>query len=292
MSSFNNDAAANCDYDKTEFYLENGLACNKKKDRKSHSRKAQDQTDERLKKITETISQLPIKMQKRLEEHVNVLAAVTGKQKTRPITKIFHDRNHSGQSATQKMLCEQYDEQLLDEENALKELDMDPDEDINEIKEGPYTLTLDQYESNVSMWKRYGLTKEQYNAHLEYENNLVRLNDFYKDTDHANHPDYRMRLEAAIKKFEDEYDAQVLKEEEEANNNYDWWLEGLEQIYDEGETYEEFLIRTQGEDEDEDEDECEEVDDDYRETYEEWLESREDDRILSLREAACDDNRD
>ena len=288
MSSFDNNAA-NCNYDKTEFYLENGLASNKKKDRKSHSRKAQDQTDERLKKITETISQLPIKMQKKLEEHVNVLAAVTGKQKTRSITKTFHDRNHTGQSATQKMLCEQYDEQLLDEENVLKELDLDLDLDLNEIKEGPYTLTLDQYESNVSMWKRYGLTKEQYNAHLEYENNLVRLNDFYKDTDHANHPDYRMRLEAAIKKFEDEYDAQVLKEEEEANNNYDWWLEGLEQIYDEGETYEEFLIRTQGEEEEEEE---EEEEGDYRETYEEWLENREEDRVLSLREAACDDNRD
>jgi hypothetical protein len=268
MASFSNNADdINCKYDKNKFYTENGLAINNKKDRKSHSRKAQYQTDERLKKIAETISQLPIKMQETLAEHVNALT-VPGKQKNTHITKKFHVRNHNGQSATQKMLCEQYDEQLLDEETALEELEMDTKVIMHdEIKETYSTpITYHEYESGVSMWKRYGLTKDQFDAHREYEENLAKLEAYNQEPDN---PDYRMQLEAAIKKYEDDFNAQVLKEDEDNQN--DWWIEE----YDE-ETYEEFLIRKY------------KVDDD-RETYEEWLESSEEDRIQSLREAAIDD---
>lgn len=249
MSTFENNANnISCDYDKNEFYIENGLAINKKKDRKSHSRKAQDQTDERLKKIAETISKLPIKMQETLAEYTAIQKS--GKQKNTHTTKLFHERNHNGQSATQKILCDHFDEQLLDEEYALTEMENDL-----------YDLTLhDKYERGVSMWERYGLTREQYDANREYENNLAKLGAFYQELDYASHPDYEIRLKAAIKKYEDDFDAQVLKEEEDDKKN-NLSLEEIEE-YD---------------------------DDDDRETYEEWLESREEEYIEAQREAAIED---
>ena len=68
MSTFenNNNGTNEFWYDKNEFYTENGLAKGHKKDRKSRSKKALEQAEERQNKQDEHISQLPTKMQKLL----------------------------------------------------------------------------------------------------------------------------------------------------------------------------------------------------------------------------------
>jgi hypothetical protein len=330
-NSNNYDASAsisNSDYEKNEYYAEFGLAKGQKKDSKTRSFLAAQQAQEREKKVAEHISLLPKKMQAKLQQEVALApTATTGKTKTAHTTKPFYDRQNK---ATQAVLLDDYAEQCVAEDDAHHELRKDKidamyaDEeerqyqeylemkqtwdsylgygmstwelmrleyDIkeyetkmaakcgNEIK----TRTLLEYEEDqrkffetaeedeaykagLEMWLKYGLTKAQYDANREYESNVKALNAFYRELDYYNYPDYEMRLKAAIKKYEDDFDAeqkaQALKDEQN-----EWWIDPEMAIEDD-------------------------FDDREMESYEDWLERQEEERIQSQRENAIDDMRD
>jgi hypothetical protein len=330
-NSNNYDASAsisNSDYEKNEYYAEFGVVKGQKKDSKTRSFLAAQQAQEREKKVAEHISLLPKKMQAKLQQEVALApTATTGKTKTAHTTKPFYDRQNK---ATQAVLLDDYAEQCLAEHDAHHELRKDKidamyaDEeerqyqeylemkqtwdsylgygmstwelmrleyDIkeyetkmaakcgNEIK----TRTLLEYEEDqrkifetaeedeaykagLEMWLKYGLTKAQYDANREYESNVKALNAFYRELDYYNYPDYEMRLKAAIKKYEDDFDAeqkaQALKDEQN-----EWWIDPEMAIEDD-------------------------FDDREMESYEDWLERQEEERIQSQRENAIDDMRD
>ena len=119
MNSMINDTEFNCAssaFDKNVYYVENGLAKGQKKDAKSHGKIATDQTEAREKKIAEKISQLPKKMRAKLAENVEI-AVQPGKTKIAPNTKVFHNR----QRPTQNALMEDYEDEILAEEDAHNE---------------------------------------------------------------------------------------------------------------------------------------------------------------------------
>jgi hypothetical protein len=122
------------------------------------------------------------------------------------------------------------------------------------------------YKAGLEMWLKYGLTKAQYDANREYESNVKALNAFYREPDYQSHPDYAIRLKAAIKKYEDDFDAeqkaQALKDEQN-----EWWIDPEMAVEDD-------------------------FDDREMESYEDWLERQEEERIQSQRENAIDDMRD
>jgi hypothetical protein len=219
MSTFennnNNNETNEFWYDKNEFYAENGLAKAQKKDRKSHGKKALKQAEERQKKQDEYISQLPGKMQKLLLE-AKVIKAVreykaikedaeltkTGKiykHFVNPVKNtsqnVFYDNDNYEEDE------EEYDDEEYDDEDALR---------------------AKEYIEGLNMWKRYGLTKQQYDADLEHRSNIAALDAFNQDPENYLAPQYREMLEAKIKKFEDEMAAKE-KAEEEALQDVNWY---------------------------------------------------------------------
>lgn len=398
MTSTNNNIFNNTDgsasnssscFDKNEFYSENGLIQSQKKDRKSHGKIAANQTECRNKKITAQISLLPKKLQAKLSD-VAIASSPPGKSKNINIAKLFHNRSHVGQSAIQGLLCQEYDEQLLAEEDALEEAleealkekqekfnkeeaeneevryqeylakkmlwdfpndgmssfefmclrndieayeaemntktltlsDDDDDEQIGEViyKDHKYELEhcrsdwgakklqwfqkeVDNYERDhdinqpseaLDLWLRYGLTKEQYDANLIYNNNCAKLAAYYQDPDYASHPQYGIDLEAEIKKFELDFDTKTQKDAEDEDKN-DWWMTNC----DEGKYDIEYLNihekwrEIQHERENESmlqetiasfERECE--------TYEDWCETKREQDMEDFRQNAIDDRDD
>jgi hypothetical protein len=122
------------------------------------------------------------------------------------------------------------------------------------------------YKAGLALWLKYGLTKAQYDANREYESNVKALNAFYRELDYYNYPDYEMRLKAAIKKYEDDFDAEQKAEALKDEQN-EWWIDPEMAIEDD-------------------------FDDREMESYEDWLERQEEERIQSQRENAIDDMRD
>ena len=95
MSSFSNNNNTETNefwFDKNEFYAENGLAKGHKKDRKSRSKKALEQADERQKKQDEHISHLPSKMQKILLKATPNKAVVVEKPKEKTSSGKIHKK--------------------------------------------------------------------------------------------------------------------------------------------------------------------------------------------------------
>jgi len=82
----------------------------------------------------------------------------------------------------------------------------------------------DAYKAGLAMWLKYGLTKAQYDANREYEANCAALRAFYRELDYQSHPDYEMRLKAAIKKYEDDFDAEQKAQDLKDEQN-EWWVE-------------------------------------------------------------------
>jgi len=124
----------------------------------------------------------------------------------------------------------------------------------------------ESYKAGLALWLKYGLTKAQYDANREYESNVKALNAFYRELDYYNYPDYEMRLKAAIKKYEDDFDAEQKAEALKDEQN-EWWIDPEMAIEDD-------------------------FDDREMESYEDWLERQEEERIQSQRENAIDDMRD
>jgi hypothetical protein len=295
-NALNNGATSDssCIFDKNEFYEENGMIQSQKKNRKSHGKTAANQMEARQNKLTTPITNslpvvFPLTYDGLLQWHQNDTKATSdpiqqpvatspGKVKNTHLTKLFYNRNHLGQSAKQELLCNEYDEELLAEEDALEEAyevayekneklrqeyldeheeeqyqaylekrylwDFPENEDLSiwdlqclkddidkyeaemtrttEVEDISRTMTLSEYDESITLWKKYGLTKDQYDANLAYENNRAKLSAYYSDPDYANHPEYGMRLEADIKKYENDFDMKTLKDVENEDNA--WWM--------------------------------------------------------------------
>lgn len=129
------------------------------------------------------------------------------------------------------------------------------------------------YQDGLALWLSHGLTKAQYDANREYESNVAALNAFYLEPDYQSHPDYENRLLAAIKKFEDDFDAQQ-KEQDLKDEQNDWWkgyvvADDIQEVVDPYEEYEP-----------------------EQESFEDWCERKREENLEDARQNAIDDNRD
>jgi len=194
----NNNDANEFWYDKNEFYAENGLAKGHKKDRKSRSKIALDQAEERQKKQDEYISQLPSKMQKLLlkEKAIKAVKAFAKKEDDTKPGKIHKKITNHVKNTSQNVA---YDDTEYGEEYYDKD-----------------TLRDEAYEAGLEMYKRYGLTKEQYDADLEHREDIEALAAYNDDPENYHAPpDYGSILEEKIQKYEDAFEAKAKAEEEE-----------------------------------------------------------------------------
>jgi hypothetical protein len=208
MNNNNNDETNEFWYDKNEFYAENGLAKGHKKDRKSHSKKALEQAEERQKKQDEHISKLPSKMQKLLlkENAIKAVKAFAKKDVAeKSVGKTHKKITNPVKNTSQNVVYDDTEygsEEEYDYEDALRD---------------------EEYEAGLAMWQRYGLTKQQYDADLEHRENIAALDAFNEDPENYHAPpDYKKNLEEKIKKFEDEIEARQ-KAEEEALADVNWY---------------------------------------------------------------------
>jgi len=210
MSTFqmnNNNDANEFWYDKNEFYAENGLAKGHKKDRKSRSKIALDQAEERQKKQDDHISQLPSKMQKLLlkEKAIKAVKAFAKKEDDTKPGKIHKKITNHVKNTSQNVA---YDDTEYREEEYY-------DKD---------TLRDEAYEAGLEMYKRYGLTKEQYDADLEHREDIEALAAYNDDPENYHAPDYGRILEERIQKYENEF-ASREKAEEEAQRYVNWYYD-------------------------------------------------------------------
>ena len=210
MSTFemnnNNNDANEFWYDKNEFYAENGLAKGHKKDRKSRSKKALDQAEERQKKQDEHISQLPSKMQKLLLKEKAIKAVKAFAKKEEPIAGKIHKKiTNPVKNTSQNVAYDdtEYGEEEYYDKDALKD---------------------EAYETGLEMYKRYGLTKEQYDADLEHREDILALAAYNEDPENYHAPNYGKILEERIQKYEDEFEAKK-KAEEEAQRDVNWYYD-------------------------------------------------------------------
>jgi hypothetical protein len=135
------------------------------------------------------------------------------------------------------------------------------------------TMTLEEYEDkktrsqSASLWERFGLTAEQYDANCAYEKQCAALAAYNEEHGYENPPYFgmRMHLEDAIKKFEDEFNAALLQEAEDDDNN-DWWIPyGLKQKDDKYEDDREVV------------------------TYEDWCDDKREEYLETCKQNAIDD---
>jgi hypothetical protein len=211
MSSFsnnnNNTETNEFWFDKNEFYAENGLAKGHKKDRKSRSKKALEQADERQKKQDEHISHLPSKMQKILLKATPNKAVVVEKPKEKTSSGKIHKKFA----------------------NPVKNISCDVAyDDEDRVEED--TLVDEAYEAGLAMYKRYGLTKAQYDADLEHREDIAALDAFNADPENYHAPDYGIILEERIRKYEEDFDAKT-KEEDEEQRYVNWYYDEEAQRY-------------------------------------------------------------
>jgi hypothetical protein len=121
-----------------------------------------------------------------------------------------------------------------------------------------------KYDEGVSLWANFGLRKEQYDAHIVYENARADLEDYYNNRNKDNEDDeYENSLKTIIETFETEVD-QARAEQDRLDDENDWWISA-----DAGPL--------------EEEEEEEEV------SFEDWMESRKEEVAQFERENALDD---
>jgi len=176
----------------------------------------------------------------------------------------------------------QWDLILLQEEIAEYEAEIaakQKDEDEREIYL-KYGITKEQREEyktyeREQIWLEYGLTREQYEAYKIYEKNCGDLAAFYLEPDYANYPDYEIRLKTAIKKHEDEWNAQKAAALIAEDDN-DWWVD---EKYAKEATDDIWLSQA-----DKEEYSCEEGGKTYNEWLENEIERRKDQYLDSCRQ--------
>ncbi len=84
-----------------------------------------------------------------------------------------------------------------------------------------------RYEEGVSLWEQFGLSKEQYDAQIVYDNACADLEDFYYNRNYEDEKDdeeieYENSLKTIIETFETEMD-QARAEQERLDDENDWW---------------------------------------------------------------------
>jgi hypothetical protein len=194
MNNNNNNDANDFWYDKNEFYAENGLSKGHKKDRKSRSKKALEQAEERHNKIAEQ----SFKLLEALPEAIEVIAKEEDEDDAKP-GKIYKKFANPVKNTSQNVA---YDDTDYGEEEE-EEYDKD-------------ALRDEAYAAGLKMYKIYGLTKEQYDADLSHREDILALAAYNEDPENYHAPpDYGRILEERIKKYEDEFEAKEKAEEEE-----------------------------------------------------------------------------
>ena len=153
----NNSSESNlCDsfgfgFDKNEYYTENGLSLNTKRDSKSRNKKAVAKKEGREQKIVDKIDQLPKKMRAKLEQEKAALTT-SGKVKQTLIPNIVHNRKLSDPSnATQKIMCQDYDEHALGEEDCIEDFAAIEAEEEQEAQEALLIMKQEQEEALLIM---------------------------------------------------------------------------------------------------------------------------------------------
>ena len=219
MSSINNNGESFC-FDKTNFCRENGLAVTQKKDGKSHSIKAQELVFKRQEKTADQIKLLPNSMQKKLQELELDLEPSKFAVKTADKDKGKEKKGKGlGQCAMTTLLSEQYDEELLAENDLQDELFISQQIVLEEEKEKIYW-------DNVALWQKYGLTKEQYDDTIEYNKNCEIFNQYLDELNEESGEDpvFIQELEAKIKAFQDAYETKQ-ETSAKADDENDWWID-------------------------------------------------------------------
>ena len=291
-------------FDKNEYYTENGLSLNTKRDSKSRNKKAVAKKEGRDQKIVDKIDQLPKKMRAKLEQEKAALTT-SGKVKQTLIPNIVHNRKLSDPSnATQKIMCQDYDDQALGEEDCIEdfaaieaeeEQDAQDEQEEQEAQEALeaemrfYLLrakqSVETYEATmkeiatmketdiccnddeyISLWERYGLSGEQYLAHQRYLKDCDLLQNYeYSYYDVTElTPKQARKLKERIAAYEKEQD-QMRQEISEKDDQNDWWMP---------------------------EQKVEVVEEDEVISYAEWLENKREEDLESFRQEMIEDNMD
>ena len=197
-----------CSYDKNAFCAENGLPFNRKKDSKSHGKKASDKaeahkkkTDLRLKATEEEPVVFPLTYDGLMQWHENDAKATTkakqattkepvtnpGKIKKINVSNVLHNRKLSDPgNETQATLLKYYEDHILGEKDGCEEAFAA--KEALEAEELAAKLALEaeteqcrlmfisencsiettKYQQGLSLWQRYGLSEAQYIANQIY----------------------------------------------------------------------------------------------------------------------------
>ena len=121
------------------------------------------------------------------------------------------------------------------------------------------------YDDAVNLWQTHGLSQEQYDAQLVYENAVGELEAYY-DLGEEEDPEYETTLKTIIETFEKQLD-EDLAARAKADDENDWWMDAVDGNND------------FNEDANEDNDE-----------YEDWLEAKREEDMESARQNAIEDH--
>jgi len=253
-----------CSYDKNAFYTENGMPLNRKKDSKSHGKKALDKaeahkkkTDLRQKAREDEPVVFPLTYDGLMQWHQNDTKAkattttkepVTnpGKIKKINVSNVLHNRKLSDPgNETQETLLKYYEEQILGEKDGCEEafaakealeaeelavkqaLEAETEQCRLMFISENCSLETTKYQQGLSLWQRYGLSEAQYIANQIYVSDCALLDAYnysYDDVTGLN-PAQVQKLKARILAFEQQ---QILEQqaEAEADDANDWWIDG------------------------------------------------------------------
>jgi len=303
-----------CSYDKNAFCAENGMPFNKKKDSKSHGKKALDnaeahkkKTDLRLKAREEEPVVFPLTYDGLMQWHQNDAKTTTtteepviipGKIKKINVSNVLHNRKLSDPgNETQATLLKYYDDHILGEKDGCEEAfaakealeaeelaaKQEADRDILMWLASAPQPEITIYQQGLSLWQRYGLSEAQYIANQIYLADCALLDAYnysYDDVTGLN-PAQVQQLKARILEFEQQ---QILEEqaEAEAEDANDWWVDERFKQNDMEEVVEDNIVEVVEEVEEELEEDMEQVD------LDDWLENKREEDFESWRQEMID----
>jgi hypothetical protein len=126
------------------------------------------------------------------------------------------------------------------------------------------------YNASVNLWQTHGLTHQQYDAQLVYDNAVGELEAYYEFGEED--PEYETTLKTIIETFEKQMDEQ-LAAEAEADDENDWWMDAND-----------CCESSDNEDEEDEDDEA-----DLRTKFEDWMEAKREEDMEFARQNAMDD---
>ena len=126
------------------------------------------------------------------------------------------------------------------------------------------------YDEAVNLWKSHGLSQERYDAHLVYENAVNELEAYYELGEDEEDLEYETTLKTIIETFEMEM-AERLAAEAKADDENDWWMNSNDCC--------EFSDNEEGD----------EVDEDSKTNFEDWMDAKREEDMEFAIENAMDD---